>query len=112
MSRFAIHKIGSTALLLALALRSALLAGAQAPAKKPPPPAAAAQEKALALIRSVFRADYDKARTDEAARRALAVTLLEEGKKTKDDAALRFVALQQAYELATQAGDLQTALKA
>jgi hypothetical protein len=115
MSRFAIHRIGSVflaCLLLVLALRVALPAGTPAPAKKSQPPTAAAQAKALALIRSVFRADYDKARTDEAARRALAATLLEEGRKTKDDAALRFVALRQAYELATQVGDLQTALQA
>jgi hypothetical protein len=110
MSRL-IASASLAALLLALAPRVALRANAQAPAKKPPP-SAAAQEKALALIRSVFRADYDKARTDEAARRALAVTLLQEGRKTKDDAALRFVALRQAYELAAQAGDLQTALQA
>jgi hypothetical protein len=111
MSRFAIRQIRSASLAFFF-LALALPAGAQAPAKKPPPPTAAAQDKALALIRSVFRADYDKARTDEAARRALAATLLEEGRKTKDDAVLRFVALRQAHELAAHAGDLETALQA
>jgi hypothetical protein len=100
--------LGLALLLLAVALPAV----AQGPAKKPAPPEAAEQEKALALLRSVFRADFDKARADAASRRALAATLLDEGTRTKDDAALRFVALRQAYNLAVEASDFTTALRA
>ncbi|HYT90974.1 MAG TPA: WD40 repeat domain-containing protein, partial [Gemmataceae bacterium] len=86
--------------------------GTRGDAGKMPPPDADAQAKAAALIRSVFRAEYEKARTDAAARKALASILLTEAKKTKDEPVLRFTALRQAYELATQAGDVDTALGA
>ncbi|MCI0464093.1 MAG: WD40 repeat domain-containing protein [Gemmataceae bacterium] len=75
-------------------------------------PDRAARAKALAVIRSIFKADYARAASDPAARRALAVTLLEEGRKTAEDSALRYVALQESYDLAARAGDFATALQA
>src|SRR4051794_17840204 len=86
-------------------------AAAQVPARRPPPDAAA-QAEARAVIEALFRADFAKARTDAAARRALALTLLEQGRQTKEDAALRFVALRQAFDLAVAAKETATALQA
>src|SRR5262245_33424262 len=96
----------------ALMLLPAVLVGAQGTPGKAPVPDAAARAKADALIRATFREDYEKARTDRAARKALAALLLEEGRKTREDAALRYAALAQAYDLAGQAGDAGTALQA
>jgi hypothetical protein len=94
------------------AFSSVLPAATQDPVKKAAPPEAREQENALAVIRSVFRADYDKARTDALARRALAATLLDQGRRTTDDGVLRFVALRQACELASEAGLFGMALRA
>jgi WD40 repeat protein len=81
------------------------------PDKKMPPPAANEQKKAETLIRSLYKEDYRKAETDRAARSALARTLLKEGKDTPE-AALRFVALREARDLAARAGDLGTSFEA
>jgi hypothetical protein len=77
---------------------------------KAPVPDAAAQREAEKLIRELFKADYAKrAPTDV---QVLAAKLLQQGRETKDDPAGQFVLLQQARELAVQAGDLATALAA
>jgi hypothetical protein len=48
----------------------------QPPAPKVPEPGTAAQARAETLIKKLFHDEYRQARTDPAARRALAVTLL------------------------------------
>jgi WD40 repeat protein len=95
----------------ALVLLPLALAG-QGATGKAPVPAPAALAKGEALIRTLFREDYAKARADPAAARALATTLLREGRRTTEDVTLRYAALRQAHELAARAGDAATALEA
>jgi hypothetical protein len=77
---------------------------------KAPVPGEAAQQEAMKLIRDLFKAEY--ARRAPADVQALAAKLLQQGRETKDDLVGQFVLLQQARELAVQAGDLATALAA
>ena len=78
--------------------------------RRTPPPTEAAQAKALELIKSVFKNEY--AKKAPADRAALARRLLQEAGTTQDDAAARYVLLDQATELAAGAGDAGTALQA
>ena len=71
---------------------------------KAPVPAKAAQDKALKLVLEVFQDDLTAAK-EPAAKVKLAAELLQQGRDTKDDQALRYVLLQQARELAAQGGD-------
>ena len=76
-----------------------------------PVPDAAAEAQARELIHDVYGKEFEEARTS-AARTALAKKLLDQATKTQDDPASHYMLLQIAADLATQAGDAQTALKA
>jgi hypothetical protein len=80
------------------------------PAARLPVPAAPALAEAEKQIRSLFKDDY--AKRAPADRVALARRLLQAGEETKDDDALRYVALREARDLAAAAGDLDTAMAA
>ena len=80
------------------------------PAVRVPVPAAPALAEAEKQIRSLFKDDYAKRATEN--RAALARRLLLAGEETKDDDALRYVALREARDLAAAGGDLDTALAA
>jgi hypothetical protein len=112
---------GSAAVLLTLGIPLHLTPQAE-PLQPPPPPPisrnppkapvpdAAAQREATKLIRDLFKTDY--AKRAPADMQAHAAKLLLQGRETKDDPVGQFVLLQQARELAVQAGDLATALAA
>lgn len=75
-----------------------------------PVPSEAAQKEAEKLVRDVFKDEYGrKALADRA---ALARTMLQKGGAKDDDGPTRYVLLREARELATQASDWETALKA
>jgi hypothetical protein len=82
----------------------------QAGDAKPSP--TADQEQAEALIRDVFKEDYARAKTDRAARKELAGTLLKQARQIREDAVVRHVALREARDLAARAGDTATAFAA
>lgn len=92
------------ALALALPLVLAgILLSAGGPGKLPVP-AQAAQDKARKLVLEVFADDLANAK-ESAARIKLAAELLQQGRDTKDDLALRYVLLQEARDLAARSGD-------
>ncbi len=72
-------------------------------------PDTAKQAEALKLVQEVH-APYPPA--DRVARDDMAARLLTEGRGTTEDAAQRYVLLREARDLATQSGDLQTAMSA
>lgn len=76
-----------------------------------PVPEASAQEESLGLIREVYREEYTNAKT-VAEKAALAVKLLRVADQSKNDATGRYVLLRVARDLAAQAGDIPTVLKA
>src|SRR5439155_22128763 len=78
---------------------------------KTPVPDKAAQEKALKLVLEVFQDDLQNAR-EPAARVKLAAELLQQGRETKDDLALRYVLLREAGNLAAEGGDAALAFSA
>ncbi len=67
-----------------------------------------ARGKARTLIRNLFKEEYAKHTASE--RGALAKRLLREAGATKDDPAARYVALEEAADLAAGAGDAATAM--
>ena len=73
-------------------------------------PTAAQQDKAEATIRRVLAGEF--ADRSAAGRKALSHTLLQQGRQTHDDAALRYVCLRDARDLAGGAGDWPTAFEA
>jgi hypothetical protein len=73
-------------------------------------PSPEAQDKALKLIKDLFKLDYAKTRATD--RLALSVKLLQQATDTKDDSAARYTLLQEASRLAARAGSLEQALKA
>lgn len=81
------------------------------PAKKLAEPESAAQNKALAFVASVFKSDYETAKSPEQ-KVALAKKMLEVGRNTNNDVAARFVLFRVARDVAAQAGDLETSLEA
>jgi WD40 repeat protein len=83
---------------------------AGSPGKTPVPPSAA-QEKARKLVLEVFQDDLKNAR-DSAARAKLAAELLQQGRDTRDDLALRFVLLEEARDLAARSGEAALAFAA
>jgi hypothetical protein len=95
-------------LLLPLLAGTLLHAGG---AGKAPVPDKASQDKALKLVLEVFQDDL-KAATEPAARAKLASELLQQGRDTKDDLALRFVLFEQARDLAAKAGEAGLAFAA
>src|SRR5688500_12324014 len=117
------HKLGvsllATAALacLAAAPRSAPRPPAAAtvlPATQPahPVPDSAAQAAAEKTVREVFDKQYLLARSDPAARAALARVLLLKADETLDDPAARFVLLRESRDLAANSGDAPTAVSA
>jgi predicted NACHT family NTPase len=68
--------------------------------------------RAEALVKDVFKEEFAKAKTDRAAGKKLAGTLLEQAKQIHEEAAVRFVALREARDLAARAGDTVTAFLA
>ncbi len=87
--------------------------GAPAASTEPagqPVPNMALLGNAQEMIHKVFAADF--AKTTPADRQSLAKTLLNQGIKTKDDLAARYVALSDAVELAASTGDAATAVAA
>ncbi len=96
------------ALLLGLAMGDAARA-APVPAL-PAPPSTAAQTAAEKLIKDVYKAEFTKTATSD--KEALATKLLEEGKSTNSDMASKFVLLRDARDLASEAGDVDTAMAA
>jgi hypothetical protein len=112
--RSAFLTAAAAALLAALAMTLLPAPAAQEPGpeqKKDAPPAAA-QAKAEALLTKLYAARLQTAATDRKIAQALAAELLAQGRATKDDDALRFVALRMAADLAARAGDGGTALDA
>ena len=92
---------------LELLTASALLVDAQGqaaqqPSGKLPVPDAAAQQKAVELIREVYKEDYDKARTP-AEKVALAEKMVRQAGQSNTDAAGRYVLLRTARDVAVQA---------
>jgi hypothetical protein len=73
-------------------------------------PDAAKQKEAEKLVRDLFKDDY--AKKGAAEQRALARRLLDEARKSKDDAAGVWVLCREAEEMAVQAGDVETAMQA
>jgi hypothetical protein len=75
---------------------------------KSPAPSPADQTEALKLIKDVFKDDYAKRAIPD--RQALARKLLEQGIQSKDDLNSKFVLLREARDIASQAGDVATAM--
>jgi hypothetical protein len=74
-------------------------------------PAQGARDRAAALVAEVFKQDLESADDADALTR-LANTLLQQAKDVKDDAALRYVLLANARDLAAKAGDVTLAFVA
>ena len=81
------------------------------PSKKLPIPDKAAQAKAFGLVMDVFKDDI-KAAANAEAKSKLALTLLQQGKDSRDDAATRYVLYREARALAAKAGDATLTLLA
>jgi hypothetical protein len=79
-----------------------------------PPPGKEELAKALDSVKSLYKKEFAEAKEDAEAGKALAATLLKEGKDTpgKEEAALRFAAISLARDVASQAGDHPTAMEA
>jgi len=93
---------------LLLSLRG--LSAQEAATKREPVPDPAKQKESEKAIRDLYRADY--AKKAPADRQALAQTLLQLGEKSQGDPIGQFSLLKEAQEIAAQAGDAETALKA
>jgi hypothetical protein len=105
------HSPWSVSLLLALAGAVAPVASAAAgPAARLPVPDAAAQARSEKLIHDLFKNEY--AKRTPADRAALAKTLLGQAGATSDDPAARYQLFIESADLAAQAGDGETAVRA
>jgi hypothetical protein len=82
------------------------------PANKRPVSPPAAQAKAEKLIQELFGPDLARAAKVAADKARVAQLFLAEGRDTTDDAAGRYVLLTRAHRLASEAGDVATALQA
>src|SRR5947209_4704263 len=98
--------------LLGCALAFTLTLHAGQPGQQAPVPTTPAQQKAEALVKEVYEAEYAKAQKDNDAKKQLATTLLQEGRLTDDDLAAKYVLFREARDLAAQVGDVPTALQA
>jgi len=78
---------------------------------KLPIPPEADQQKALAMVKAAYKADYERADT-VGARRALAKQILDKAVDTTDNASSRFVLLRVARDLAATNADGRTAFRA
>ena len=76
-----------------------------------PIPDAAAQKESLAVIKDVYKADYDKAKTTPQ-KLELARKLLQQGEQTEGDPVGKFVLLRIARDSAAQAGDVSVTIQA
>jgi len=85
-------------------------AAGNCPLQQAPVPDVEKQKQAEAIVRDVFKTEYAKKTTPE--RVALARKLLAQAQETSDDPISRFVLLREAREVAAQAGDLATVMKA
>ena len=74
-------------------------------------PADAAEKSAAKLIRDVYGADYDKAKTADQ-RVALAKKLISDGIDTQDDPVGRYSLFRIARDIATDAGEIETSAQA
>jgi len=81
------------------------------PTGKMPIPSQAEQDEALALIREVFKEDYDQAKTAPQ-RAALARKMLDQANQPGTKPTSRFVLLRVAKDVAAEAGDVETAFEA
>lgn len=86
-----------------------VFAGTEAPGRRQVPDGPS-QEKALRMVKDVFREGYEK--TAPADRLALVKALRDEASKDGTDAATRFVLLCEARDVAGEAGDFTAALDA
>lgn len=78
--------------------------------QKTPVPPAAAQKDAEGVIRSLFKDEYARRTPD--GQLALAKTLLQQGKETRDDLTARYVLLREAADIAIKVGEFSVALDA
>lgn len=99
---------------LSLLLLLACVAGAQetrpARPKRHPVPGKKAQADALKLLKTVFKTEYAKTRSEDLARRAR--VLLKHAGETSDEPANQYVMYVEAQKAALRAGDVQTAVSA
>ena len=84
---------------------------AQTAPNKLPVPSEAAQAQAMALVREIYKSDYDKSTTTEQ-KVALAQRMIQKATETKDDPASHFVLLKVARDLAVQARKINLACQA
>ena len=96
---------------LCLVILATTLLFAQAQSKKAPVPDANAQAEATRLIKEVYGDEWSSAKTP-AEKQALAKKLLQKAKETDNDQAGRFVLFRLSRDIATQAGDVETAFQA
>ncbi len=96
--------------LTALLLLPPMILGQDTPAQRLPIPDATAQKNAEKMIRELFKDEY--AKKAPADQKALAQKLLQQGRDTKDDPAVRYVLFQEGMDLAAKVGDVSTALGA
>jgi len=75
-----------------------------------PIPEAAAQKEAEKTVKDLFKADY--AKKGPADRQALARSLLQAGERSQSDPSSQWVLFREAQDLASQAGDVETASRA
>jgi len=81
------------------------------PAKRLPIPAVTAMQDSLALVRELFKMDFDRAKSPEE-QTALAEKLMKTAAETKDNPNGQFALWQLAVETATKNGDIKTAYAA
>jgi hypothetical protein len=80
-------------------------------APRAPVPGETERQKALTLLRDLYRTEYEKATTADD-KRDLAVEVLERADSMPSDSVDRFAALDLCRKIASQAGDIGTALRA
>ncbi len=112
MKRQLIVLLALTSLPLAMVALAPGASSSQPDTPKLPQPDNTAVARAEKTLSKMFKDDLAKAKTDQAAARDLANTLLREARQTNEDPPLRFTALALARDLAAQTGDTSTALAA
>jgi formylglycine-generating enzyme required for sulfatase activity len=87
-----------------------IIPGQESPDKRIPVPDSSAQKQSEKVIRDLFKEEYSK--RAPADQQALAKKLLQQGRDTKDDPAVRYVLFREGMDLAAKSGDVSTALGA
>lgn len=87
-----------------------LISAGAAPQEKAPPPALTARKKAKKEIRKLLRTEF--AQKEDYKRLSLAIQLLKDGIKTKDNPAMQYALFQEAWELAAKIGDVEVCVRA